>query len=302
MSLESLWQLYRAGGAAAVQEAQPVSAPEWFYLSLLAFGRNDVARAAEFTRNAACLDPDSRVFREAATYLERVHDKGKAGVYITGEAFAAFIRGGGNVALYTAINRTLRDLYREYSQVTVLDVGTGDGLALLPALTDTVTRLDILEPSEAMLARTAAALALRKTPYSAHHATVQQFIATHDGQWDLIEATWSLQSVPPDERPAVFRWAREHSRRLLIAEFDVPAFSGLCEPERVEYILGRYEHGLAEYEDDLVAQGFLMPVLFGYFDRTAARTNWEGPIQGWADDLRAAGFTTVQTRLLSPYW
>ena len=45
-----------------------------------------------------------------------------------------------------------------------------------------------------------------------------------------------------------------------------------------------------------------MPVLFGYFDRTAARTNWEGPIQGWADDLRAAGFTTVQTRLLSPYW
>ncbi|MDP3395336.1 MAG: hypothetical protein Q8S57_01515 [Methanoregula sp.] len=145
-------------------------------------------------------------------------------------------------------------------------------------------------------------LVKRQTPYHAHHATIQHFIATHDEQWDLIQATWSLQSIPPAERPAVFRWARQHGQRLLIAEFEVPAFIDFYAPERMEYIVGRYENGLAEYEGDLVSQGFLIPVLFGYFDRTAARTNWEGPIKGWVDDLRAAGFTLIQTRLLSHYW
>jgi ubiquinone/menaquinone biosynthesis C-methylase UbiE len=302
MSLQSLWQLYREGGDAAFLVAQPGSAQERFYLALFAFGQNDFTRAAEFTQKAARLDPKNRVFPQAATYLKRVCDQGKAGVYITGEAFAAFIRGGGNVALYKAINQALHTLYQSFPSVTVLDVGVGDGMALLPALTDNITRLDILEPSESMLAQTAAVLARRQKPYHAHHATIQQFIATHDQQWDLIQATWSLQSIPPAERPAVFRWAKQHGQRLLIAEFEVPGFTGLYEPERVEYILDRYEYGVAEYEGDLVSQGFLMPVLFGYFDRTAAHTNWEGPIQGWVDDLRAAGFTTIQTRLLSPYW
>ncbi len=76
-------------------------------------------------------------------------------------------------------------------------------------------------------------------------------------------------------------------------------------PDRVRYVLSHYENGLAEYDGDggLVAQGFLMPVMFGYFDRSAARTNWEGPIQEWVAGLRAAGFEQVTLeKLYSYFW
>jgi len=55
-------------------------------------------------------------------------------------------------------------------------------------------------------------------------------------------------------------------------------------------------------ERDLVAQGFLMPVMFGYFDPTAARTNYEQPLQAWVVQLQAAGFCQVSPRLLCPCW
>ena len=99
-------------------------------------------------------------------------------------------------------------------------------------------------------------------------------------------------------------WLRGRCRRLLIAEFDVPDFAEQFAPARATYVSGRFAQGLTEYEDDggLVAQGFLMPVMFGYFDRTAARTNYEQPMAAWAGQLRAAGFAHVTTQPLYPYW
>jgi hypothetical protein len=72
----------------------------------------------------------------------------------------------------------------------------------------------------------------------------------------------------------------------------------------VRYVVDRYETGLSEYAGDggLVAQGFLMPVMFGYFDRTSARTTYEQPIEAWEKELRDAGFETVEKRLLDDYW
>ena len=95
---------------------------------------------------------------------------------------------------------------------------------------------------------------------------------------------------------------RERCQRALIAEFDAPQFPDMFAPDRARYIVAHYEKGLAEYDGDFVAQGFLMPVMFGYFDPTASRANWEGPIQAWMDDLRAAGFAQVQARKLSAYF
>jgi hypothetical protein len=229
-------------------------------------------------------------------------EHGKSGVYVDGAAFGAFIRGGGNVDLYTATSETLQSIYTEYETLSLLDIGVGDGLALLPALTESITRLDLVEPSEAMLARTTDQLDDWQMSYHAYQGTIQEFMRIATRDWDIIQATWSLQSVPPEDRAAVFAWMRAHGARVLLAEFDVPVFADLYEPPRVRHIVARYWEGLAEYEGDQVAQGFLMPVLFGYFDRSAARTNWEGPIQGWADDLRAAGFSDVQPRKLYDYW
>jgi hypothetical protein len=242
-----------------------------------------------------------------------VIEQGKAGVYVDGAAFAAFVRGGGNVALYTAVSFLLRMLYAGYEAgpdgLRLLDIGVGDGMALLPALTDDVTfaRLDVVEPSAAMLAATTAGLDQRGIAYQAANTTLQAFMESDAGQngyWDIIQATWSLQSVPPEDRAAVFAWCRDHGDRLMIAEFDVPDFADMFEPERVRYIVTRYERGLLEYlgDDGHVAQGFLIPVLFGYFDHGTARTNWEGPIQGWVDDLRAAGFEDVRTRKIADYF
>jgi hypothetical protein len=76
-------------------------------------------------------------------------------------------------------------------------------------------------------------------------------------------------------------------------------------PDTVRHVLARYREGLSEYtgaDFDTVAQGFLMPVLFGYVDRGAARTNFEGPIAGWEALLHEAGFAHVQRLLLYRYW
>ncbi|MCP4149426.1 MAG: hypothetical protein GY757_16885 [bacterium] len=45
-----------------------------------------------------------------------------------------------------------------------------------------------------------------------------------------------------------------------------------------------------------------MPVFFGYFDSSTARTNYEQSIEKWATELKAAGFESVTTRQLYPYW
>ncbi|MBI5961749.1 MAG: class I SAM-dependent methyltransferase [Chloroflexi bacterium] len=304
MSLDLLWQQYRAGGTAAVRTAAPAEALDHLYLAILAFSENDFDGALVFAQRAAAIRPSCRVFAQAVIYLNRVVAQGKAGVYVDGEAFAAFIRGGGNVGLYAATSAALSAIYRETSALHLLDIGVGDGMALLPALTGPLARLDLIEPSAPMLERTTGALHTRGIPFQAANCTLQEFMARPAGQWDVMQATFSLQSVPLTDRPAVFGWMRAHSQRVLIAEFDAPDFSNVYHPDRVRYVVERYERGLAEYEGDggIVAQGFLMPVMFGYFDPTASRTNWEGPISGWGDSLRAAGFDQVQTRKLFNYF
>jgi hypothetical protein len=304
MSLDALWSIYQAHGYTAVYQAEKSAPLDIFYTALLAFAEDRIADALALARTATEHEPNSRVFAQAATYLARVHAQGKTGVYVEGEAFAAFVRGGGNVDLYTTTSQALNAVYGEYATLRLLDVGVGDGLALLPALTESIAKLDLVEPSEAMLARTTRQLDEWKIGYHAYPVAVQRFMETASGEWDIVQATWSLQSVPPEDRPAVLAWMRAHSDRALVAEFDMPVFEADLAPDRVAYIVTHYEDGLAEYAGDggRVAQGFLMPVMFGYFDRSAARTNWEGPIQTWIDSLQTAGFQSVQRRKLYDYW
>ena len=136
--------------------------------------------------------------------------------------------------------------------------------------------------------------------------TIQQFVAqaAPGRRWDIAQATFSLQSVPPADRGAVLRWLRSAANRVVIAEFDVPRFSSMFAPEHFHYVVERYERGLSEYADDagFVAQGFLIPVMCGYFDPSVARTNYEQPAAEWTAELRAAGFRSVNCRELDAYW
>ena len=157
-----------------------------------------------------------------------------------------------------------------------------------------------------MLAMTVDSVQQRGLPCESFSGTIQQFMARVEPgrRWDIAQATFSLQSVPPADRGAVLRWLRGAADRVLIAEFDVPRFPSMFAPEHFHYVVQRYERGLAEYADDagFVAQGFLIPVMCGYFDPSVARTNYEQPASEWMAELRAAGFRNVNCRELNDYW
>ncbi len=74
--------------------------------------------------------------------------------------FAAFIRGGGNVPLYRETSAALAGQYPE-APFDLLDIGAGDGLALLPALTPAVGEVTVAEPAAPLLGRCSAALSAR---------------------------------------------------------------------------------------------------------------------------------------------
>ena len=280
-----------------------------FMRALKAWGKNDLDTALLLAKDVAATEPDNLVYGEAVIYLERVQREGKQNVYVSPEGFGAFIRGGGNIGLYTKTSEMLRDVYEEYASFSLLDVGVGDGLALLPALTENAHQLDLIEPSSAMLPNTRGQLDARRIKHRAFNGTLQDAIAQQpfgNMRWDVVQATYSLQSTPPIQRPALLQWLGQHTQRLLIAEFDAPDFDdALFTTERVRYFVERYQKGLTEYEGDegaVVRQGFLMPVFFGGFDISAARTNWEMPIDSWVELLKDAGFTQVETKPIYPYW
>jgi hypothetical protein len=280
------------------------SALNAFRDALIAYGGEDYAAALRLAQQAAQADATNAVYAAAVAYLERVMRGGKANVYVSPEAFSAFIRGGGNVLLYANTSAALKRVYESYDSLSLLDIGVGDGLALLPALTPNVRHLDVLEPSLAMLNQTTAALNARSIDHRAINATVQQLMQTGIGNYDLIQSTYALQSLRPEERPHVLAWLRAHCQRLLIVEFDAPDFADMYDPDRVRYFVEHYQRGLAEYADDggLVAQGFLMPVFFGGFDPGEARVNWEMPTAEWTRLLGEAGFAEVQTQPVYDYW
>jgi SAM-dependent methyltransferase len=239
------------------------------------------------------------VAEHVARYL--ASGPGAEGVYVDPAAFQAFISGGSNVALYEATSAALRERWPA-GRFRLLDVGAGDGHALVPALADRVGTVDVtaVEPSDAMAAR----LGDRLPAATVHATTAQAFLGGLDEQqWDVGESTFAMHAIPTAERPAVLAELARRCDRYVLVDFDVPAFAGQRDPARVAYCAERYEIALAEYEGDggLVAQGFLIPVLLGGFDPAVPQSTWEQPAGDWADEFRAAGYTTVATEPLCDY-
>lgn len=300
---QTIWGNYQTDGFETISTHTPRTALDAFYLSILAYSDGNLAQAYTFAEHAVQKDSKSLLYREATTYLTRVIQHGTHHVYTSPAGFEAFIRGGGNILLYKELRASLRQIYHAYTDLHLLDIGTGDGETLLPALSDTIGHVDVVEPSTAMLTKLEHELQLRNITYQAYHQTLQDFTKKTHQHWPLIQATFSLQSLSDDERLQWLRWLQAHTDRLLIAEFDVPVFSAPLAPDRVEYVANAFETGVAEYQDDdLVAQEFLLPMMFSYFDRSTARMNYEQPIQQWVADLKAAGFITITTKPFYQYW
>lgn len=269
---QTIWKHYQIDRSKTIETSTPHTARDAFYLCILAYSDGNVARAHTFVEQAAHQDTTLLLYQEATKYLSHVIEHGTHHTYTSPAGFEAFIRGGGNVALYEELRASLQHIYHTYTDLVLLDIGVGDGEALLPALPDTIGQLDVVEPSTAMLIKLEQQLQIRNIPYQAYNQTLQDFTKAHHQHWPLIQATFSLQSLSDQERPQWLHWLHAHTDRLLIAEFDIPIFSDLFAPDRVEYVASTFEVGLTEYrENDLVAQEFLLPMLFSYFDRRTGR-------------------------------
>lgn len=267
-------------------------------------GDNDVAALRALTNGdlAAARDEladgSARPLLNAAlrTYLA---SDGDGRVYDQPAAFTAFIRGGGNVGLYEAVSRALAARYAEVE--SLLDIGCGDGKALVPALRGHHPAVTLVEPSRALL--DAAVAALDGFAVTAHNTDAATFAESVEDRFDLAESTFALHALPHEDRTAVLTALCGHVSRLVIAEFDVPDHPA-GSAEHLTFLADTYEQGLAEYDEDrdLVAQGFLMPVLTGQLAPDARRSTWEQPATAWAAQLTTCGYTEVMIEPLYDYW
>lgn len=278
-------------------------------LAAIARDRHDDARLA--LRDAAggdALPASALLSRAMLTCLE--NDDANA-VYDRPAAFEAFIRGGGNVPLYDATSAALAQLYGTCEVNSLLDIGCGDGMALIPALARTQHLppcLDVVEPSEALLASAMEHLRserrFRLDQLHAWSQTAQAFAAAlqPDQRWDLAQSTFAVQSLPPAERRATWQRLRPHVRRLALVEFDVPALEPGSDAHYAS-LAQRYRLALEGYGDDaeLIAGGFLAPMLLGQLRPDARPTNWEQPIAQWVEELRESGYALEFQRKLYDY-
>ncbi|GAB6902247.1 class I SAM-dependent methyltransferase [Kineosporia succinea] len=243
-----------------------------------------------------------RLGRALARFLETDHAEG---VYAAPEAFEAFIDGGGNVPLYEAVSRELAAICEKARVQSLLDIGCGNGRALLPALRAYApARVDLVEPSDALLTTAVGGLPEEVTSRT-WPTTVQAFLEglpTHE-HWDLAQSTFALHTLPHEERSHVLELLRPHVDAVAVIDFDLPDHEH-ASPEHLRHLATTYERGLAEYDDDrdLVAQGFLMPVLTGQLRPGARRVTWEQSGERWAQQFTDAGYRDVDVRPVHDYW
>lgn len=256
---------------------------------------------------------DARGSRMAAALLRHLAGEGPDSAYAAHAAFQAFIRGGDNVPLYAAVSQAMAERHARPTVNRLLDIGAGDGMALLPALRAAARlpeRIDVIEPQGGLRDALAALFAGQFSDAHTqgrlhlHGVTLQSFAQglSPGDHWDLAQSSFALQSLPPPERVAALRALRPHVDTLVVVEFDVPALAHGT-PAYFHSVAGRYERCLAQYGEEavLIAHGFLAPMLAGQLRRGVAPSNWEQPVADWQRELGQAGYRLRDARPLYDY-
>eukprot|EP01126_Amoeba_proteus_P005945 TRINITY_DN12054_c0_g2_i13.p1 TRINITY_DN12054_c0_g2~~TRINITY_DN12054_c0_g2_i13.p1 ORF type:complete len:362 (-),score=63.11 TRINITY_DN12054_c0_g2_i13:77-1162(-) len=264
-------------------------------------------------------DPESILLQQLHTYLQgKITNKVQGSVYSSADAFSAFVTSGGNVGLYNAVCSYLADSYTKCIEkkrrsspctelsndcsyvISILDIGTGAGHALVPALGSFLGRcrsrnfkvqidLTLIEPFHAMLQEAVRELdqvveefqGYHTVRYETYEMTFQNFCkvfctteaTTTLKKWDVVQASFSFQYVPVEIRTECVSWIRNRSKQFILVEFDTPDLV-FCAPQTCQYLFQRNLIGLSEYTEnrELVAQGFLIPVLISNFVAKDSKT------------------------------
>ncbi|CAN5617284.1 class I SAM-dependent methyltransferase [soil metagenome] len=272
--------------------------------ALRALAEGDWTTAATTASLVAAEQPEGRLAVALAEYFEALP---APGVYDEPSAFEAFIDNGNNPELYRRTIEQLRQIHAQRSPRSVMEVGCGDGRVTASVVSSSTRQLDLVEPSEQLLASAGAAVEavadgqLRIDPHAtdiaAHLESLDDSI-----RWDIVQSTFAMHTTTPSDRPAILADLARRTPLLLIVEFDVPDFAD-GSAAHVEYLADRYEQGVREYHDHPeVVSGFLMPVLVGQLDPTRPRFTFEQPIAAWEASLRDAGFATTTTPVVDYWW
>nr|WP_225953256.1 class I SAM-dependent methyltransferase [Kibdelosporangium phytohabitans] len=191
--------------------------------------------------------------------------------------------------------------YRVHGVKSLVDIGCGNGRALVPALAETpVPAVTLVEPSQALLDTAAGRLGDQRVTLAP--MTGDAFVAgIGDAHFDLGESTFALHTMSHEDRSAFLSALRPHVGRFVAIEFDVAEESPA---DRRRTLADTFERGLAEYDTDrdLVAQGFLMPVLTGQLEPGAKRNTYEQPMPAWVEQFSACGYHDVRAEVLIDYW
>ncbi|MFK7802557.1 MAG: class I SAM-dependent methyltransferase [Anaerolineae bacterium] len=276
-----------------------------FIESVFAYHEQSYEKAYELAKIAAGIESDSLFYQQAELFLKNVSAKKGSDVYASPEGFAEFIRGGGNVPLYANTSAQLKRIYEESEASTLLDIGVGDGHALLPALSESIQQLDCVEPSVAMLTALGKKLSEHVLQFQLHPQGWQDFreVIEPDRSWDIIQMTFSVHTFLPKDRADLLSWCANRGKQLILVEFDVPVFDKMLSPDVIGRYVSKYELGLAEYPGQEAAmQQFLMPVFFGNFAHDSQRLTFEQPAVNWKAELESAGFSTIQQHPIYDYW
>lgn len=266
--------------------------------ALLAISRSEHAAARQFAADAVSDDPDGLLAAALSSYLGLEQAEG---VYGEPSGFEDFVGQGGNPALYASTIKELGALHRSILPDSVLDIGCGDG-RVTAAVVQPRTDVLLLEPSTVLLELAELRMRARTTSLECVNTGIQQLLDTRRQRWDLVQATYSLHTIDKPERLHVLAQLREHTDRLAVVEFDVPAYADHS-VAHADYVIDRYEVGLAEYHAyPNVISDFLLPLLVGQFDPTQKRHTFEQPIENWKKDLLEAGWTDVETSPVAEYW
>ncbi|MET4677749.1 MULTISPECIES: class I SAM-dependent methyltransferase [unclassified Luteibacter] len=251
---------------------------------------------------ASTLLKDAHGLHMARALLALVGSDTSTGAYDHAKAFEAFIRSGGNVALYKAVSCFLARAYDRHGPVSLLDIGVGDGLALIPALAQTTNApkvIDVVEPNAELLR----SLSKRVELHGNHAMGFEAFAEdlSDDDRWDMAQSTFALQSVSPDVRKDALRRLATHVGVLVVVEFDLPVHEARSE-ELYRSLAHRYEQAAQECGEDanLVAAGFLGPMLLGQLSATT-QSNWEQTVGAWVDELASCGFKDIVIEHIHDY-
>lgn len=266
--------------------------------ALLAVADGDRAGAIGIVEQCVAADPSDRL---AGAMLDALRST-RGDVYATPDGFRAFIDNASNVALYDATIAHLRDRHHELRPTSLADIGCGDGRVTHACIAPGVSAIHLVEPSEALLNEAAARAGWPVTP-TPHCTDLSGYFASLDpgDRVTVVQSTFALHTIAPDERHRALASLRPHIDRLLVVDFDVPAFVDHSR-DHAEYAIDRYRVGVAEYaEIPAAVSGFLMPVLLGQFEAGATRHTFEQPVDRWIEDLTHAGFDPT-VEIIHDYW